>query len=435
MKPSQSCVRNTDNIETQINRGGSNMSDMSCLAEGYVVPADFEKTGVNLNEIIVGPTGCGKTMSTAYPRLVHTNNSSVVVPIAKKAIKDKFARMFEERGYKVITLDFANPDNCNIGYDPLDYVHTDEEIVQTARNLVGGESKSRNGESDPYWNESAISILAAEITLVRLNAMAAGKKACFADVITLHRTLKVNSDRNVIKTNLDALFEEAGTRYPGNQATELWKTIQDLAPRTASCILSIVNTSIDKIFSQNVIEISKKEERIDFRALGEEKTALFIITSPMNMTLQNLVNLMYADMFKELFNAAEKSERGRLDTPVHIICDDFACGSRIRNFEDYISIFRAAGISVTILLQSETQLACMYGDAEAKTIINNCDTYVYMGGMDIDTCYNISRRINKPLDTVLSMPLEQVIVFRRGSKPVVSRRYQILDDPEYQGRG
>jgi hypothetical protein len=85
-----------------------------------------------------------------------------------------------------------------------------------------------------------------------------------------------------------------------------------------------------------------------------------------------------------------------------------------------------------MLLQSESQLISMYGEDAATTIINNCDTYVYMGGMDITTCEHISQRTNQPLHKVMAMPLEQVVVFRRGSEPYVSKRYQILNDPLYQ---
>jgi hypothetical protein len=74
----------------------------------------------------------------------------------------------------------------------------------------------------------------------------------------------------------------------------------------------------------------------------------------------------------------------------------------------------------------------MYGDLKAITIINNCDTYVYMGGMDITTCKHIAEKANKPVHRILSMPLEHVIVFRRGCEPVISRRYQTLEDPLYK---
>lgn len=408
------------------------MNDLTCLADGLVLPTDFEKTGINLNELVVGPTGCGKSFSNAYSRLVHTYDSSVVVPIAKRQLKDTFSKMFEKRGYKVIDLDFTHPERCKIGYDPMDYIKTDEDVIQTARNLIGGISKNQHGDIDPYWNDSATSILAAEIALMRLLAKDAGRKCSFSEVIKFHRTITLSLKGDVSQTTVDNHFHFAEKKYPGNQASALWRTVEGLAQRTASCIFSIVNNALDKIFSDAILAMTTKNERIHFPALGREKIALFVTTSPMNQTLNSFINLMYADLFRSLFETAQRRYDGRLKVPVHIICDDFACGSKILGFEEYISIFRAAGMSVTLLLQSETQLAAMYGENAATTIINNCDTYVYMGGMDIKTCQNISMRINKPLDKVMSMPLEQVFVFRRGSAPVIARRYQILEDEEYK---
>ena len=406
--------------------------DQTCLAENMVFPASFEKTGINKNEIVVGPTGGGKSWSIVYPRLTHTYNSSLVVPIAKKEVRENFSEECRRRGYKVENIDFTDPESCDCGYDPMDYIHSDLDAINTADALINSEAyRSNNAKYDPYWIDMGKSVLAALILLEKMLAEDVGRRPTMANVFRLFKGISYDQEE-YFESNLDPFFEEAERRHPGNHASDMWNSIKGLAPKTASCVMSMVSTSIDKIFSEDVLSMMEKENRISLKKIGEEKMAVFIKTSPVNQTLQNYVNLMYADMIKTLFETAESMESGKLKIPVHIICDDFACGSRINGFENYISIFRAAGISITLLLQSESQLSTMYGEVAATTIINNCDTYVYMGGMDVKTCQNISKRTNKPLNKIINLPLEQVIVFRRGSEPVYARRYQILEDPEYR---
>ena len=403
--------------------------DLSCLAEGMIVPADFEKTGLNLNELIVGSTGSGKSLSNAYSRLLHTKKSSVVVTLTKKDIKDKFSEMFEGRDYEVIDLDFARPENSKQGFDPLSFIHSDDDVLKVARPLA----RAAGDNPDPYWLECATSMIAAEIGFIKYQAeLYKTKKYTFADVINFHRALVIDYRSQLAKTNFDEEFEKMEKHKPGNQASQMWRTVKNLSAKTFSCIYSQANSAFDKVFSNKVIEMIKKPESVSFRNLGKKKTALFITTSPSNRNLTSYVNYMYSILFDELFVSAMESENGCLDVPVHIICDDFACGCPIDRFEDYISVFRAAGISVSILLQSETQLAAMYGNYAATTIINNCDTYIFLGGMDIGTCKNIAARSNKTLEEVLKLPMEQVMVFRRGCEPVQAKRYQTLKDPLYQ---
>ena len=102
------------------------------------------------------------------------------------------------------------------------------------------------------------------------------------------------------------------------------------------------------------------------------------------------------------------------------------------NFPEYISIFREKGISVTLLLQSESQLEEIYGPGNGTIIVNNCDSYIYLGGMDLKTAQNISLRLNTPLDEVLYMPIGQEVIFRRGQRPILTQRYDIRKNALYQ---
>lgn len=74
----------------------------------------------------------------------------------------------------------------------------------------------------------------------------------------------------------------------------------------------------------------------------------------------------------------------------------------------------------------------MYGENDAVTIINNCDHYIYLGGMDLLTCQNIAMRLNQPLSEILYMPLGTEYIFERGKKPIKTERYHITDDLEWQ---
>ena len=180
------------------------------------------------------------------------------------------------------------------------------------------------------------------------------------------------------------------------------------------------------------IDDTREEKKVDFEKMATQKTVLFVSTSAVNPALHCFINIFYAQAFKTLFEYAESLPDGKLPIPVHVLCDDFATGSRILNFPEYISIFREKQISVTLLVQSESQLESMYGSEDATTIINNCDTYLYMGGMDLKTGRSISERLNTPLEDVLYMPIGQVCVFRRGQRPIITSRYDIMKDEQYR---
>ena len=250
-----------------------------------------------------------------------------------------------------------------------------------------------------------------------------------------------DDDETDAETETDDDITSCGFKYNGEKVSDeellafavgCWDTFSALPFRTGSCVYSSLSTVMDTLFTSEIKAIMQMKKTVDMHELANKKTVLFVITSPVNSSFNFFVNLFYSHIIKELFEYAERQPSGRLPLPVHMICDDFATGGRIKDFPEYISILREKGISVTLLIQSESQLASMYGDNDATTIINNCDTYVYFGGMDLATCKNISLRLNSPLEDVLYLPPGKEIVFRRGSRPVVTERYHIYEDERYK---
>ncbi len=396
-------------------------TDRVILGENCIYSSDCEESGINNNILVVGCTGCGKTMSITEPRLLETVNSCLVVTVTKRKLVGKYAPLFQKRGYNVWDLNFTSPTSSSISYDPLAYVSTYADITFLAESIVKAGPQRCNTNADPYWNRAATSLLSAEIAYILMTK----RQPTFSDVLNLHNSIDFREEHGLIKTSLDEKFRRLSLKNPKSFAISCWKSFQKLPPITAGCVFSALNSTIDTIFTPELREMMSNGACISFEQLATEKTVLFISTSAVNHALNCFVNILYSQMFKQLFEFAEGREDGIIPIPVHVICDDFATGSPILNFAEYISIFREKRISVTLLLQSETQLEAMYGADEAATIINNCDTYVYLGGNDLRSAKAISERLSTTLDQILYMPVGQVIIFRRGNRPVVSKRYNI----------
>lgn len=394
--------------------------------ENCIFTTDSEVTGLNNNVLVVGASGSGKTMSVSEACLLETYHSSLLISITKKRLAAKYSPVLLERGIEVFNLDFVHPSNGDIGYDPLDYLDEYSDITFLARSIVLAEGDSIS--DDPYWSQAAISLLSAEIAYVLMTK----DNPTFADVLDMNDKLAFVSSDGVIRTSHDEMFERLAEVDPTCFAVSCWRTFKKLPIKTASCVFSTLNATIASIFSPELRKMFRLQNKVDFKRIASRKTVLFVTTSAVNPSLNSFVNMFYGHAFKQLFEYAEEQPNGKLPIPVRVLADDGATGCPIPMLDSYISIFREKDISITLLLQSESQLVSLYSESRAQTIINNCDTYVFLGSMDLHTGKNISLKANVPLDEVLYMPVGSEILFRRGQKPIFTTRYNIKNDPLYQ---
>lgn len=408
---------------------GGDKTDRLILGDGEdcVFSSNSDQTGLNNNILVIGTSGCGKTVSIIEPRILETFNKSLIITVTKRRIAKKYSAVMKKRGYNVLDLNFVHPGEGNCGFDPLMHIGSYNDITFLARSIILANPQKSKSNADPYWDDGATSLLSAEICYV----LQTKENASFADVLEFHNKLTFEEGISVISTNYDSKFEYLAERDPSSFAVSCWKTFKKLPIKTASCIFSALNTTIDSIFTPELKEMFRMKKMVDFEKIASEKTVLFITTSPVNASLNSFISSFYATLFKELFEFAEDQKDGRLPIPVDVLADDFATGCPVHMFDQYVSIFREKGLSASLLIQSESQLSSLYGSDKATTIINNCDTIVFLGSMDLDTGRSISMRANRPLEDILYMPIGSEIIFRRGFKPIFTRRYNIYQNEMY----
>lgn len=398
--------------------------DKLILGEGYTYTTNSNETGLNNNILVVGGSGSGKTMSVLEARLIETYNDSLIVSLSKNKLVPKYTRLFEDRGYTVKHISFVNPLASTDFYNPLSYLRTYGDIKHLAESIVGMQEKSSNSSADPYWDMIATSLLSAEIGY----CLATIRSPSFVDVLELHDSLQIYEKDYMISTSLDDKFE----LLPEDHfAVKCWRSFRELPIRTAGSAFSSLNVLLDTLFTPELRKTMRNRNSIDITEIGQKKSVLFITTSPVSKSMHGLANLFISQAIKELFEHAEEQPTSALPVSVQFLIDDFAC-SKIARFDEYISIFREKNISAMLLLQSESQLAGMYGEKCATTIINNCDSYVFAGGQDLMSAHHISKRANVPLEDILYMPIGSEWIFRRGLKPIKTERYRITENQIYK---
>lgn len=399
------------------------------LGKGREYSTDPAVTGINNNIVVVGGSGSGKTMSVMEMKLLRPSLRSMIVNVSKRKLIWKYTRYFQEKGFDVKCLDMSKPMNGDVSFDPLHYIHGLDDsigIQNLAESIVCARENSR-AVNEAFWDMCAMHLLMAEIYYV----MTLDRHATLADVLKYHDDLHIEEDtKNYgFTTNHDADFAALPQNNP---AIPCWNTFRQAPFTTASSIYVSLNSPLQTMFPASYRKSMQAKPQIDACSMAEHPSILFVYTSPVNKELHTVANLFMSFAIQDLYNFAESRRSGTLPVPIDLVFDDFACGSKVRKFPELISIFREKGISTTIMLQSEDQLSAMYGAADARIILDNCDTYLYMGGMNAGNASNVAWRCNLPAEVILALKIGKEVLFRRGETPQVLDRYDITNDPEYQ---
>ncbi len=414
-------MREPQNFEKNIRNASESKSMI--LPNGDIVSMDGYSTRLNNNVIAMGTSGASKTRSVVTPNLL-AGVGSYIISDPKGNLHSKYRRYLEERGYEVIRLDFIHPEKSD-GYNPFSYINTPSEIMKLSHYLTYG-GKKTDSRADPYWDNNAEILLSAIIGYMVESGMPDCEKniSAITGLLSMINAQKIEDGENC---KFDNKINELRNDEKEPWCYMQYQKIKQAPAKTLDCILTTVYANLGSLDTPEINEMMLKET-IDFSMIGREKTAVFVEVSDTDRSRDTLVNTFYTQAMNALCTFAdEECPDSRLPVPVRFMLDDFGTNCRIDGFENMISNIRSRNISAMIVLQSESQLENGYGFS-AHTIMDNCDTFIYMGGNDVETALTISRRANKSLTQILDMPVGTNWVFRRGDKPRFSRT---IDLDEY----
>lgn len=397
------------------------------LAKGCYISNNTRATGLNNNDIIIGPSGSGKTRGYVKPNILQCNESMIIADTKGNLIKD-LKKPLEKAGYKVIDMNFKNLAH-SYGYNPFDYIRYDKESgryneqdILTIASAIVPKPASKN---DPFWE------LAAKMYFT--SAVAYTMECLPEDEHNLDSAITLSLQMG--SGNYAKLIEELECVNPDSLAARTYNLFKSTykSEKTEASILAILGEKFNGLILSELLKMYKSENRIDFSSLGREKTAVFLSISDTDRSKDRIISLFYTQALQALCNSADFDyEDCRLPVPVRFILDDFATNAYIPDFDKIISVIRSREIYVSIILQSITQLDALYGASNAKTIINNCDNCLYLGGQDIDTANYMSFKANKSITTILNMPLDEAYLFTRGREPRIVKKYDITEHTRYR---
>lgn len=394
------------------------------LSKNHTADFGFKDNG---NILVLGQVGTYKTRGHVLPNIMEQDNISMVISDTKGELQAKAENLLREKDYIIKNVNFDNPRSSGNHFNPFAYIQTPEDILATSAILV---SEVHPGyHVDPYWDNTATLMLNAVIAYLMEECRPSERT--LANLRKLVCAFVVREDNAQYKSPLEIIFDDLKAKKPESFAVKQWDAFLAVksAAKTVSTIASVLLSKFAQFLTPD-IEVFTKNDDVAFDDIGKKKTALFVCVSDVDRSKDKLVSVFYSLLLNRLRTVADKQSDRGLPVHTHFFMDDFATNVVIPNFPNYISCLRSREISFTLVLQSESQLKTLYGEA-SSTIVANCAYYLFLGSRDLQGCYEISKRMNIPLDKVLYKARDEVFILSNFNRPLVDTIYDVRTHPDY----
>lgn len=426
------------------------------LSQNVRIGLDGKKHRRNLNTIIIGGSGAGKTRFYGKPNIMQCNTSFVTLDPKGEILRDT-GYLLEKEGYVIKVMDLINMNKSHC-YNPFEYIQDDKDVLKLITNLIRNTTPKGSQTNDPFWEKSETALL--EGLCLFLLHEAPKEEQNFTMVMEMIAAADVREDDEYYVSPLDRLFNDLQREKPNSLAVKQYNIYKQAAGKTAKSILISVGVRLAAFNLESIASITSTDE-LELEKVGERKTAIFAVIPDNDSTFNFLVGMLYTQLFQTLYYQADIVHGGELPVPVHFLMDEFANVALPDEFDKLLSTMRSRQIFVSIIIQNLAQIKALYKDAW-ESIVGNCDELYYLGGNEQSTHKFISEYLGKEtLDTntygkssgksgsystnyqqagrelltadeVRLLDNNYALLFIRGERPIFDKKYDILKHPNVE---
>lgn len=420
------------------------------LSQNVRIGLDGFKHKRNLNVLVVGGSGAGKTRFFALPNIMQCNTSFIILDPKGELLRTT-GHLLNEQGYDVRILDLIHMDWSD-GYNPFVYIRNDADVMKLVTNLIKNTTPKGSNSNDPFWERAETALL--EALIYYLWHYAPEDEQNFGMIMEMLDAAEVREDDEDYMSPLDILFERKAMEEPNSIAVRQYRTYRVGSGKTLKSILISLSVRLEKFNLASLAYMVSRDD-LDMVSIGEKKTAVFALIPDNDSSFNFIVGMLYIQLFQQLYDVADYKYHGRLPIPVHFLMDEFANIALPDDFEKILSTCRSRAVSCSIIIQNIAQLKALF-DKQWESIIGNCDEFVYLGGNEQATHEYVSKLLGKETidtnshgrvhgprgnystneqqtgrelltpDEVRLLDNSRELLFIRGEKAVKDRKYDVL---------
>ncbi len=428
-------------------------SQNKILSQNVRIGLDGKKHRRNLNTLVIGGSGAGKTRFYGKLNIMQCNTSFVILDPKGEILRDT-GNLLEKEGYVIRVIDLIDMSKSH-GYNPFAYIQDDKDVLKLITNLIRNTTPKGAQSNDPFWEKSETALLEA-LCLYLINE-APEEEQNFSMVMEMIIAAEPKEDDEDYISPLDQLFIELEKDKPESLALKQYKIYKQAAGKTAKSILISVGVRLAAFNLESIASLTHYDE-LELEKMGERKTALFAVIPDNDSTFNFLIGMLYTQLFQMLYYSADIIHHGELPIPVHFMMDEFANVALPDEFDKLLATMRSRRIFVSIIIQNLAQIKALYKDAW-ESIVGNCDELYYLGGNEQSTHKFMSEYLGKEtLDTntygkssgrngnystnyqqagrelltadeVRLLDNDYALLFIRGELPILDKKYNILKHP------